>query len=136
MSSAEGSGAADHTLRIGADVAWTSDAARVVALDLVDPAATPFALENTAAAVWEQIAEAEEITLEALLQELYDTFDGDRTLIRADVERLIEDLLARNLLVQSEPAGAEVWSGQCCRARHTTRSTCASGGSIWDADCS
>ena len=73
----------------------------MVALDLVDPAATPFALENSAAVVWEQIAEAEEITLEALLRELYDTFDGDRALIRADVERLVEDLVARNLLVRS-----------------------------------
>lgn len=87
-------------LRIGPDVAWTSDTARVVALDLVDPSARPFALEDTASVVWTQIAEAGEITVDDLLSTLYEAFEGDPAVIRADVERLIDDLAARSLLVR------------------------------------
>lgn len=85
-------------LSVGDDVAWTGEGQRIVALNLVDPGASPFALEGTAAVVWAAVADAGEITLDALLSRLYDEFDADESTIRNDVERLVGDLTARGLL--------------------------------------
>lgn len=88
-------------LRVGDDVAWTEGAARVVALDLVDPRATPYALEGTAVAVWRVIEEHPGIALDELLQRLVEAFDATEEQIRADVEALLHDLLARRLIVRA-----------------------------------
>ena len=86
------------TLRIRDDVAWTGEGARIVALNLTELTATPFALEGSAAVVWQTIFEAGGITLEQLLADLYAAFDADEDRIRDDVERLVDDLIARGLL--------------------------------------
>ena len=91
-----------RTYRVGEDVAWTSGAARVVALDLVDPTATPYALEGSAAAVWTEIAEEPGIATGELLRRLSEAFDIDQAEIRGDVERVLDELVGRNLLIPGE----------------------------------
>ncbi|WP_448710930.1 PqqD family protein [Microbacterium profundi] len=93
------SGCVSATVRIGDDVAWTIGVSRVVAMDLARPGATPYVLEESAAAVWEEIAETGPVTGEALTLAIASAFAADSTEIADDVEALIADLVARDLLV-------------------------------------
>lgn len=85
-------------VRIADAVAWTSGESRVVAMDMATPGSAPLILEASAAVIWEEIAADGPIPTGELLDRLAATFDVASDDIRGDVEQLIADLVARNLL--------------------------------------
>ncbi len=67
-------------------------------MDMTTPGAAPLILEASAAVIWEEIAAAGPIPTDELLDRLAALFDVAEDDIRGDVEKLIADLVARNLL--------------------------------------
>ncbi|UWF77908.1 PqqD family protein [Microbacterium neungamense] len=85
--------------RIGGDVAWVSSGPeRVVVLDLADPAATPTALEGSAAAIWHTIADADGITRDELLRVLAESFAVQAGDIADDVDAVLRRLRELSLI--------------------------------------
>jgi len=85
-------------VRIGDDVAWTSTDSRVVALHLATPAAVPCVLEESAAVIWQEIAEEGSVIVRELVERLSEVFGVDADEIRGHVETLISDLARLDLL--------------------------------------
>lgn len=94
-------------MRIGDSVAWTSTDLRVVAMDLTRPDASPYVLEATAAAVWQEIAAEGPLSADALVHNLAQAFDVEHAEIRPDLEALLADLESRDLLVTATAEGNE-----------------------------
>lgn len=94
-------------MRIGDAVAWTSSDVRIVAMDLTRPDAAPYVLEQSAAAVWEEIAVSGPIGVDALAHDLAQVFGAEPGEIRPDLETLLTDLVSRNLLATGMAEGGE-----------------------------
>lgn len=89
----------DGLHRVGPDVAWVSSEQRAVVLNLADPQATPMALEGSAAAIWEVIAESEGVTRSQLLTALAGAFGVAENDIAADVDAAVQRFRELSLLV-------------------------------------
>jgi len=87
-------------MRIDDDVAWTADESRVVVMHLADRTATPFVLGDSAAVIWQELAEGGPLTSDSLLQRIAEHFAVEPGAIRADVEALLEELSRRGLLTR------------------------------------
>lgn len=92
-------------MRIRDNVAWTATELRVVAMDLNRPGASPYVLETTAAAVWEEIATEGALSVDTLLHNLTQAFGAEQTDIRPDLETLLADLVARDLIMTVSAEG-------------------------------
>lgn len=86
-------------VRIGDGVAWTSNERRVVAMDLTRAEAAPYALEASAAAVWEEIAVTGPVAVDALLHGLAQAFEVEELTIQDDIQKLLAELVSQNLLL-------------------------------------
>ena len=89
---------AGAVVRIGDNVAWTSVEGRIVAMALARQDAVPFVLEESAAAIWDEVAAAGPILVGRLVENVADVFEIDHGDIRADLETLLGDLVAQGLL--------------------------------------
>ncbi|UJP08902.1 PqqD family protein [Microbacterium sp. KUDC0406] len=84
--------------RIDPRTAWTGGAGRTVVLGLADLQAQPLALEGSANAVWQVLAEHGAVAQGQLLREVADGYDVQPDGIEADVVALLEGLREKRVV--------------------------------------
>ncbi|MGO4680948.1 PqqD family protein [Microbacterium sp. 2MCAF23] len=92
-------GEQSETWRIAGAVAWTASGNDIVALDLESPTAHPMTLQETAAYVWEELAESGPISTDALVKNIAEAYDATQDVVRNDVLELLERLHEQHLII-------------------------------------
>lgn len=83
--------------RIHDDVAWTGESPRVVVLALANPAASPLALEGSAALIWSALAAGPGCS-DDIVSRVAESAEVDGAAIRDDVESFLETLRDQELV--------------------------------------
>ena len=83
--------------RIHDDVAWTGESSRVVVLALANPAASPLALEGSAALIWTALAAGPGCS-DTITARVAEAAEVDGAAIRADVESFLATLRDQDLV--------------------------------------
>ncbi|MFE5407289.1 PqqD family peptide modification chaperone [Microbacterium sp. NPDC056569] len=83
--------------RINDDIAWTGEVPRIVVLALADPAASPLALEGSAALIWSALAEGPGRAHD-IVRRVAEAAEVDGDVIRDDVESFLGTLRDQDLV--------------------------------------
>lgn len=86
--------------RISEDVAWVPCDHSVVVLDLSAIGGSPIVLEQTAAYVWEELAETGPVPLSTLVGNVASAYSADPDAVRLDIEELIDRLYRDGLVAR------------------------------------
>ena len=83
-------------LRYADDVAWVSSGERVVVVRLVDPAADPLVLADSAAVIWSVVGDGS--TVEEVVTSVALSYEVEVDVVRDAVEAFLRDAAERGLL--------------------------------------